>query len=98
MALIVGSRPHWGRGIASAAVVLVTDFAFASLRLHKLSAGIFAPNVASRRCFEKAGYFHDAILKDHAWFEGAFCDVLQMARLAPPSSPSSPHAPTEANR
>lgn len=82
VALMVGDRAVWGRGVASAAIALVAGHAFAALGLHKLTAGIYAGHTASRRAFEKAGFHCEATLRDHVLFEGSFVDVLQMARFA----------------
>jgi len=46
----------WGRGIATDAVRGLTRHAFATFDLNRLFATPFAPNVASCRVLEKAGY------------------------------------------
>jgi [ribosomal protein S5]-alanine N-acetyltransferase len=46
----------WGRGIATDAVRGLTRHAFATLALNRLFATPFAPNLASCRVLEKAGY------------------------------------------
>ena len=81
MALLLGERNLWGRGIGSAAIRLATDYALRDLDLHKVSAGIYDGNMASRRAFERAGYHCEATLRQHAIFEGRFTDIWQMARL-----------------
>ena len=82
VAILIGSRDHWSRGVATNAIRLLTEFAWTGLKLHKLTAGILAPNVASRRAFEKAGYSVEAVLREHAVFADGFCDVLWMANFA----------------
>lgn len=82
VAILIGRRDRWGRGIAAAAIELLAEHAFGRLALHKLSAGMLAPNSASRRAFEKAGFALEATLRDHARLDDAFCDVFVLARLA----------------
>ncbi len=82
VAILIGRREHWGKGIATEAIRLLTEFAWSKLGLHKLTAGILAPNVGSRRAFEKAGFAVEAVLRDHAILDGAFCDVLWMVTLS----------------
>lgn len=82
VALLIGSRTHWGKGIATRAIRSLSGYALGPMRLHKVVAGILIANVASRRAFEKAGYVLEARLRDQAFFEGAFCDSLLMSRLA----------------
>jgi ribosomal-protein-alanine N-acetyltransferase len=54
---------YWRRGIASEALVLVTDYAFSTLNLLRLFALPFADNLGSMRVLEKAGYVHEATLR-----------------------------------
>jgi len=49
-------EPWWGRGIATDAVRGLTRHAFATPELNRLFATPFAPNIASCRVLEKAGY------------------------------------------
>ena len=81
IALIIGDRRQWGRGIGPAAINRAADIGFGELDLNKLSAGIYANNPASVRAFEKAGFRAEARLADHYMFEGGFIDVILMARF-----------------
>ena len=49
-------EPFWGRGIATEVLRAVTDYAFATLDICRLEAGVFDWNPASARVLEKAGY------------------------------------------
>jgi RimJ/RimL family protein N-acetyltransferase len=81
VALLIGSRAHWGQGIATRAIGTVSAHALGPMGLNKLEAGILIGNVASRRAFEKSGYEVEGRLRAHAFFEGAFCDTLLMSRF-----------------
>ena len=67
-------QAYWGRGIATTALVAVSDFAFSAFDLHRLFALPFAENRASRRGTEKAGYQLDAILRSSAIKDGRILD------------------------
>lgn len=54
---------YWGRGIATEAVILVTEYAFGEEHLLRLYAVPFADNRASIRVLEKAGYRLEGILR-----------------------------------
>lgn len=54
---------YWGKGITTKAVQLATDYAFNTLGLHRLYAGVFEHNKGSMRVLEKAGYIKEATLK-----------------------------------
>ena len=49
-------EPHWGQGIATAALKAMTDWAFAEFNLVRLYGEVFEWNPASGRVLEKAGY------------------------------------------
>ncbi len=82
IALLIGEKSVWGRGIGSAAIDRLARHAFEDLGLCKLSAGIYATNPGSRRAFEKATFSLEATLKDEAFVDDHFVDVWLMARFA----------------
>lgn len=54
---------HWNKGIMTAAIRLVTSYAFAQLGMIRVYAEPFATNAASIRALEKAGYTREALLR-----------------------------------
>lgn len=74
---------YWGRGIATEAVTLVTDWAFRALGALRIFAQPFARNVASRRVLEKTGYALEGIMRCSAVKAGAVLDQCMYARLSP---------------
>lgn len=56
-------EPYWGKGIATKAVKQATSYAFETLGLHKVYAGVFEFNKGSMRVLEKAGYIKEATLR-----------------------------------
>jgi ribosomal-protein-alanine N-acetyltransferase len=82
MAILIGDRDRQGRGIGTTAISLLSQHALSAMGLNKLSAGIYATNPASRRAFEKARYGLEATLQRHAFVDGRFIDVWQLARFA----------------
>jgi [ribosomal protein S5]-alanine N-acetyltransferase len=53
---VIGSRAHWGRGIASTAIRLAADIAFREIGLRKLSASIDSLNAGSLAAYTRAGF------------------------------------------
>ena len=80
---------YWGRGIATEAVMLVTDHAFAQLNLLRLFALPFAENAASARVLEKAGYVLEGRLRASSVKYGVPRDQLLYARVNPAWNPPS---------
>jgi RimJ/RimL family protein N-acetyltransferase len=64
----------WGRGIASAALAGLTQYAFPAFNLTRIFALPFADNLASRRVLEKAGFTLEAILRRSAIKNGRIRD------------------------
>lgn len=74
---------HWGKGVASAAVVAVTEHAFAELGLHRVFALPYHHNVASCRVLEKAGYELEGRMRASAFKDGAIVDQFLYAAVSP---------------
>lgn len=54
--LLIGERSCWGKGYAARAIALLSDHAFSSMGLIKLTAGCYSANVGSTVAFERAGF------------------------------------------
>jgi RimJ/RimL family protein N-acetyltransferase len=76
----LGKR-YWGRGITTAAVVALTEYAFANFDLCRLYAVVFASNAASARVLEKAGYEPEARLRQSITKDGKTMDALLYAQV-----------------
>lgn len=72
--IVIGAKELWGRGLATEAIVLATDYAFKELGLHKLLAGCYATNMGSARAFMKAGYKREGTYDSHWLCEGKYVD------------------------
>jgi len=72
-------EPFWGRGIATEALIAVTDYAFANFDLCRLFAHVFDWNGASARVLEKAGYAFEGRLRKSVTKDGQTIDQLMYA-------------------
>jgi RimJ/RimL family protein N-acetyltransferase len=82
--IFIGRHDLHGRGIATEAVRLRTDYAWRELRLHRIHNWIAARNRGSRRANEKAGYRQMGRL-ERSWFRsGQWIDEWLGEILAPP--------------
>lgn len=66
----------WGRGIATAALKTVTEYAFGNFDLLRLYADVFPSNTASARVLEKAGYRLECRQKNCVIKNGQILDQL----------------------
>ncbi|HET6972421.1 MAG TPA: GNAT family protein [Pyrinomonadaceae bacterium] len=74
-------EPFWGRGIATEALMAVTEYAFANFDLCRLYAHVFAWNAASARVLEKAGYEFEGRLRKSVTKDGQTIDQLMFAKI-----------------
>jgi [ribosomal protein S5]-alanine N-acetyltransferase len=75
-------REFWGRGIATAALRLLTAHAFAAHpELRRLFAVPFASNAASARVLEKAGYVREGVMRQSVIKDGRVEDQFMYAIL-----------------
>jgi ribosomal-protein-alanine N-acetyltransferase len=76
------AEPFWGRGIATEALIAVTQYAIETYHLTRIYALPFAWNTASCRVLEKAGYALEARLRRSAIKDGQITDQMQYAFIA----------------
>jgi [ribosomal protein S5]-alanine N-acetyltransferase len=54
---------YWGKGIATEAIRLITEYGFEQLDLVRIYTGVMAHNTASMRALEKNGYKKEGVFK-----------------------------------
>ncbi|MDN4015312.1 GNAT family protein, partial [Chryseobacterium gambrini] len=62
-------------GYAREAVTLMVDYAFAELRVHKVTANAYAVNESSRRMLEAVGFTEEGVGREDSFFDGAYHDT-----------------------
>lgn len=73
----------WGRGIATDALTLLTEHAFARMNVLRMFALPFADNAGSVRVLEKAGYTREGLMRSSSVKFGVVKDQLLYARINP---------------
>lgn len=67
-------EPFWGKGIATEAVKLITEYGFSHLGLIRIYSGVFDFNKASQRVLEKAGFTLECIVQKAVIKNENVCD------------------------
>lgn len=80
----VFDKNHWGKGYGTETVTLMSDFAFGTLKLHKIHAKVVAANIGSARILEKNGYVLEGRLRDHFFIENQYYDALLFGKIQAP--------------
>lgn len=78
---ILYSREHAGRGIATEAVTLLSDYLFGRFKVNRIRLVIHPDNAASRRVAEKAGFTLESIARGAWYHRGSNHDVEIWALL-----------------
>ena len=73
---------HRGKGIATRALTLLSDYAFRMLHINQLYAFIPEWNEESLKLFEKKGFKKSALLQQWQRTENGFCNVFLVQKLA----------------
>lgn len=69
LSYLIFGRDHTGKGYASDAVRLLSEYLFARLRINRLQLNIHPENEASRRVAIKNGYTFEGLMRG-CWFHG----------------------------
>lgn len=73
---------HWGKGIITAALRGLANYAFTEFMLTRLYAMPFSHNPGSIRVLEKVGFRREGLLRQSAVKEGVVLDKLMYAYLS----------------
>jgi len=83
--IFIGRSDLYGRGIASEAVRLRTEFAWREMNLHRVHNWISLRNRGSRRANEKAGYRQMGLMRHYGFRSGQWYDDW-LGEVFPPDS------------
>jgi ribosomal-protein-alanine N-acetyltransferase len=70
---------HWNKGVMTAAVQAVTNYALTRFSLRRVFAVPYATNIASHRVLEKVGYVREGVLRRSAIKDGTVLDQVVYA-------------------
>jgi RimJ/RimL family protein N-acetyltransferase len=74
-------KEYWGRGICTAALQRITQYAFEDLGLLRVFATPLTWNPASFRVLEKAGYQREGIMRNACIKDGKVVDMALYAKI-----------------
>ncbi len=79
----IGDAASRGQGYGVEAVRLLVDFGFRDLNLHRIWLRVFGTNTRAIRTYLAAGFAREGVMRDAAFIDGRFVDVVVMGRLRP---------------
>ncbi|UCG62199.1 MAG: GNAT family N-acetyltransferase [Candidatus Zixiibacteriota bacterium] len=75
------AKPFWGRGIITEAIEKIVEFAFVTLKLHRVYAHVFPDNKASIRVLEKCGFTREGLIREGFVQRGKYVSVYMYSIL-----------------
>lgn len=81
LALVIGEREHWGRGVGTIALKTMLAYAFATLHMHRVWAVVARGNERSERLVKKSGFVQEGVLREPIIIQGVFTDLLSYSLL-----------------
>jgi diamine N-acetyltransferase len=81
LTIILGDKFSWGKGYGREATLLMLDYAFGYLGLHRVSIGVVGFNERALRFYEKIGFRREGIQRDGYYYNHEFSDFVMMSIL-----------------
>jgi RimJ/RimL family protein N-acetyltransferase len=75
----IGRKDLWSKGYGSEALMVLLEYAFNTLNLHKVSAEVYDFNPRSKRSLEKCGFVVEGLQKEHRYRNGRRVGCYMMA-------------------
>jgi RimJ/RimL family protein N-acetyltransferase len=79
LGICIGEKDCWSQGYGTEAIRLLLRFAFRNLGLRRIQLITDADNARGIRCYEKCGFYQEALLRGHRLRYGEPLDMVQMA-------------------
>lgn len=79
--LFIGEKSYWNMGYGTEVMRLLLHHGFGTLNLNRIFLRVDAENLGGIRSYEKAGFIHEARLRESDFREGRYCDDLIMSVL-----------------
>lgn len=74
---------YQGKGYMSEAVKLICDYAFKTLKLHRIEAGVMVNNFGSQKVLEKNGFIQEGLNRKNVQIDGVWEDHYIYGYLNP---------------
>ena len=75
------SEAWQGKGVGTALMQAGIDLSDKWINLMRLELEVFADNETAIRLYERFGFEHEGVMRQHAFRDGSYVDSIMMARL-----------------
>lgn len=77
----IGVKDVWGKGIGTAAISLILEYAFNELNLNRLYLQVFSFNERAIKLYEKMRFIHEGKFRQALYRKGKWHDIVIMGIL-----------------
>lgn len=78
---LIGEKDRWGKGLGTEAKMLLLNYGFNTLGLHKINSEVIEFNERSRKHLEKCGYQYEGCRRQNIFKDGRWHDLLMFGVL-----------------
>lgn len=82
LGIVIGEKSLWGKGYGTEAVLLALKLAFEGMNLNRVYLRTFVNNERAQKCYERAGFVKEGILREDHFKNGEYIDCLVYSVLA----------------
>ncbi|MEW6686469.1 MAG: GNAT family protein [Candidatus Edwardsbacteria bacterium] len=79
--ICIGEKGYWNKGYGTEATKLLLKYGFDTLNLHRIYLFVYEWNQRGIKCYEKAGFKIEAILRGAKFKDGRYFNVVLMSIL-----------------
>lgn len=81
LGIMIGEKDEWDKGYGSEAISLMLEYGFERLNLHRIYLRVYEHNPRAQRCYEKAGFRREGVMRESVFNEGRYWDTIFMGIL-----------------
>lgn len=83
LGLFIGETEYRGKGLGQQITLLLAEYGFETLNLHRIWLRVDQSNHAALRCYQKCGFEEEGRFRDEVFREGKYHDSIVMSLLEP---------------
>lgn len=80
--IMIGDSNYWGKLASEEAIQLVLDFAFNTLKLHRVTGGCYSKNIGMIFTFQRLGFKREGVMRESLIDGDKYIDAYQWGILA----------------
>ena len=79
--VLIGNTNERGKGFCQGMIKAILHIAFDQMNLHRVSLGVYDFNTSAIRCYEKAGFTKEGLMRDVKKANGEYWSLVEMSIL-----------------